>query len=156
MSSVSLANAAIQDLVQKEDKGVAMQLEEKSLMNQRSQAKQVDTLQNVARNEDEKTTAQGVDASLFGTDAKQIMRQASSRSITSKKGEAEAAIAQRSKSHMVTKLRDKGTAREIRKQLDDYLSSLDKADKSVFEWEMRVAEIGEEMKKVQGSRHNSE
>jgi hypothetical protein len=32
MSSVSLANAAIQDLVQKEDKGVAMQLEEKSLM----------------------------------------------------------------------------------------------------------------------------
>lgn len=56
----------------------------------------------------------------------------------------------------MTKLRDKGTAREIRKQLDDYLSSLDKADKSVFEWEMRVAEIGEEMKKVQGSRHNSE
>jgi hypothetical protein len=68
----------------------------------------------------------------------------------------QAAIAQRSKSHIVTKLRDKGTAREIRKQLDDYLSSLDKADKSVFEWEMRVAEIGEEMKKVQGSRHNAE
>lgn len=52
----------------------------------------MDTLQNVARNEDEKTTAQGVDASLFGTDAKQIMRQASSRSITSKKGEAEVSL----------------------------------------------------------------
>lgn len=68
----------------------------------------------------------------------------------------QAAIAQRSKSHIVTKLRDKGTAREIRKQLDDYLSSLDKADKSVFEWEMRVAEIDEEMKRARGPRQNAE
>jgi hypothetical protein len=56
----------------------------------------------------------------------------------------------------VTKFRDKGTAREIRRQLDDYLRSLDKADKSVFEWEMRVAEIGEEMKKAQGFGQDAE
>ena len=44
-------------------------------------------------------------------------------------------------------MRDKGTAREMRKQLEAYLSSIDKADKAVYEWEMRVSEIGEEMEK---------
>jgi hypothetical protein len=53
--------------------------------NQRSQAKQVDTLQNVDRNEDEKTSAQErID--------RQIVRRASSGSISNKRGESEVRI----------------------------------------------------------------
>ena len=58
----------------------------------------------------------------------------------------------RPKSFVVTKLRDKGTAREIRKQLDGYLTSLDKTDKAIFEWETRVAEINEEIDELEASR----
>lgn len=49
-------------------------------------------------------------------------------------------------------MRDKGTAGEIRRQLDNYLTSVDKAERAVYEWEMRVAEIGEEVQKSRESR----
>jgi hypothetical protein len=57
----------------------------------------------------------------------------------------------RPKTFAVRKIRDKGTARELRKQLNDYLASMDKADKAVYAWEMRVEEIDEEMRKLQDS-----
>lgn len=51
----------------------------------------------------------------------------------------------RQKSLFVTKMRDKGTARDIRKQLNDYLISLNEAEKAVFDWETRVDEYASQI-----------
>jgi len=42
-------------------------------------------------------------------------------------------------------MRDKGTARDIRKQLNDYLISLNEAEKAVFDWETRVDEYASQI-----------
>lgn len=52
------------------------------------------------------------------------------------------------RSYVVTKLRDKSAARELKKQLRGYLTSVDKAKKSVSEWDGRIAEIKEEMNEM--------
>eukprot|EP01082_Thalassiosira_pseudonana_P009505 g8578.t1 g8578 contig3:419938-420286(-) len=55
---------------------------------------------------------------------------------------------------IVTKLRDKGKARELRNQLHDYLRSVVKAEKVVKGWDERVNEIDEEMKELEEGRRD--
>ena len=52
--------------------------------------------------------------------------------------------------------RDKATAREMQEQLNKYLTSIDKADEAVLNWQIKVAEIHKEIKLLQKSTHNRE
>jgi hypothetical protein len=136
--------------------------------NGQSKAKQMDAVQDVAGTQDEKATMQ--EGKIDSTSVTSHIRRASSGSIAKKDGGEVRfilfnalmllincfiiscqAMPPRPKTFAVRKIRDKGTARELRKQLNDYLASMDKADKAVYAWEMRVEEIDEEMRKLQDS-----
>lgn len=41
-------------------------------------------------------------------------------------------------------------------QLNNYLTSIDKADEAVLNWQMKVSEIQKEIKSLQESTHNRE
>ncbi|KAL3780645.1 hypothetical protein HJC23_000115 [Cyclotella cryptica] len=114
---------------------------------------QIQAFQNMVRNEDAQVTMQEkVKAEEQNRARQTVPTMVTSGSVVKKDGSKEQIQAPTTKSYVVTKLRDKGSARELRKQLNDYLTSIDKAGTSIYEWEMRVAEIEDEMETIHKSR----
>ncbi|KAL7522430.1 hypothetical protein ACHAWX_007121 [Stephanocyclus meneghinianus] len=114
---------------------------------------QIQAFQNMVGDEDAQVKMQEkVKAEDHNRTSRTVPAVVAKGSVTKTDGVKDEILAPLTKPYIVAKLRDKGSARELRKQLNDFLTSLDKAEKSVYEWEMRVAEIAEEMETIQKSR----